>query len=89
MRNVEIKKWDQRERERERERAEILSEKELTSNLSVVVVVVCSEIWSKEVGERSFLTMMTTVKRRSTQSWENGKIEREIDVRNVEIKKWD
>ena len=51
MRNVEIKKWDQRERER----AEIWSKKELTLNLFVVVVV-CSKIWSKEVGERSLKT---------------------------------
>ena len=69
----------ERERERERERAVIWSEKELTSNLSVVVVVVvfCSEIWSKVVGERSFLTMMIMVKRRLAQNWENLRIEEE------------
>ena len=42
VRNVEIR---ERERERERERDEIWFEKEFTSNLSsVVVVVACSEI---------------------------------------------
>ena len=30
--------------------------------------------------------MMIIVKRRLTQSWENDQIEREIEVRNVEIR---
>ena len=44
-REIEVRNVEIRERERERERDEIWFEKEFTSNLSsVVVVVACSEI---------------------------------------------